>query len=46
VPNGLLVVTERFEDRLVRTPGGWRFTHRRMEIVYSNIDPASLGGQD
>lgn len=31
----LYVVAGRYHDRLVRTAGGWRIAHRRLEIVWT-----------
>lgn len=36
VANGLLIVTERFEDNLARTGTGWLFTERVMTILQTN----------
>jgi 3-phenylpropionate/cinnamic acid dioxygenase small subunit len=32
----------RYDDRLRRTPGGWRFTHRRITSVWSEGNPALI----
>ncbi|MFJ3591279.1 nuclear transport factor 2 family protein [Streptomyces sp. NPDC090231] len=32
----------RYEDRLRRTPDGWRFTHRRITNIWSDGNPAVL----
>jgi len=32
----------RYDDRLRRTPDGWRFTHRRITSVWSDGNPAVL----
>jgi 3-phenylpropionate/cinnamic acid dioxygenase small subunit len=32
----------RYEDRLRRTAGGWRFTHRRIISVWSEGNPAVI----
>ena len=36
VANGLLIVTDRFEDNLARTGTGWLFTERVMTILQTN----------
>ncbi|MFG3139980.1 nuclear transport factor 2 family protein [Streptomyces sp. NPDC048211] len=32
----------RYDDRLRRTPDGWRFTHRRITTVWSEGNPAVM----
>ena len=32
----------RYDDRLRRTPGGWRFTHRSITSVWSEGNPAVI----
>lgn len=32
----------RYDDRLRRTPDGWRFTHRRITSVWSEGNPAVI----
>jgi 3-phenylpropionate/cinnamic acid dioxygenase small subunit len=32
----------RYDDRLRRTPDGWRFTHRRITSVWSDGNPAVI----
>jgi 3-phenylpropionate/cinnamic acid dioxygenase small subunit len=32
----------RYDDRLRRTPDGWRFTHRRLTSVWSEGNPAVI----
>jgi ketosteroid isomerase-like protein len=32
----------RYDDRLRRTPGGWRFTHRKIISVWSEGNPAVI----
>ena len=34
----------RYDDRLRRTPDGWRFTHRRITSVWSEGNPAVISG--
>jgi hypothetical protein len=36
---GLVIATERFEDRLTRTDAGWLFTQRIMTILQTNAAP-------
>jgi hypothetical protein len=38
---GLVIATERFEDRLTRTDAGWLFNHRIMNILQTNAAPDS-----
>lgn len=35
-----LLAGGHYDDRLRRTPDGWRFTHRRITIVWSEGNPA------
>ncbi|MEU6379652.1 nuclear transport factor 2 family protein [Streptomyces sp. NPDC046909] len=41
VSGGLVIATERFEDRLVRTDDGWLFDQRIMTILQTNAAPDS-----
>lgn len=36
--SALLVITERFDDQLVRTDAGWLFEHRTMTILQTNAN--------
>lgn len=36
--DGLLIITERFEDRLVSTDAGWLFEHRIMTVLQTNAN--------
>lgn len=37
------VMAGRYEDQLVRTPDGWRITHRRLTIDWTEGNPAVTG---
>lgn len=37
------IVAGRYEDELVRTPAGWRITHRVLTKMWTAGDPAVLG---
>jgi len=37
------LVGARYEDRLRRTPDGWRFTHRFVTILWTEGNPAVVG---
>ncbi|MGW0704444.1 nuclear transport factor 2 family protein [Streptomyces sp. NPDC002643] len=39
--DGLVIATERFEDRLVRTDAGWLFDQRIMTVLQTNAAPGS-----
>jgi len=44
-PGGdLYLIAGRYSDRLVRTPDGWRFTHRELEFWWTDGNPAVVGG--
>lgn len=34
----------RYEDRLVRTADGWRISHRTLTVMWSDGNPAVVGG--
>jgi 3-phenylpropionate/cinnamic acid dioxygenase small subunit len=38
------IIAGRYDDRLVRTPAGWRMTERRLEIIWTDGNPAVVGG--
>jgi SnoaL-like protein len=43
LPDGdKFLVGGRYDDRLRRTPGGWRFTHRSITSVWSEGNPAVI----
>ncbi|WP_328337274.1 nuclear transport factor 2 family protein [Streptomyces violaceus] len=37
--DGLYIITERWDDRLVRTDAGWLFEHRIMNVLQTNANP-------
>ena len=36
------IVAGRYEDRFVRTPGGWRIEHRTLTVMWTAGDPGVL----
>ena len=38
----LFMVGGRYDDRFVRTPGGWRIEHRELTVLWTDGDPAVL----
>jgi ketosteroid isomerase-like protein len=38
-----LIVAGRYEDRFVRTPGGWRIAERTLAVMWTDGNPAVLG---
>ena len=38
------IIAGRYDDELVRTPGGWRISERRLDILWTAGNPAVLGG--
>jgi ketosteroid isomerase-like protein len=38
------IIAGRYLDRLVRTPDGWRIKHRRLEGIWTDGNPAVVGG--
>jgi ketosteroid isomerase-like protein len=44
LPDGdLYLVGARYEDRLLRTPDGWRFRSRHVEILWTQGNPSVVG---
>ncbi|MDY7088802.1 MAG: nuclear transport factor 2 family protein [Actinomycetota bacterium] len=44
LPNGdLCLIGARYEDRLLRTPGGWRFAYRRVTVLWMQGNPSVVG---
>jgi 3-phenylpropionate/cinnamic acid dioxygenase small subunit len=38
------IIAGRYDDRLVRTADGWRMSERRLEILWTDGNPAVVGG--
>jgi ketosteroid isomerase-like protein len=38
------IIAGRYDDRLIRTPDGWRITHRRLALIWTVGNPAVAGG--
>lgn len=38
------IVAGRYEDQLVRTPGGWRIAHRNLVIMWTDGNPSVARG--
>jgi 3-phenylpropionate/cinnamic acid dioxygenase small subunit len=38
------IIAGRYLDRLVRAPEGWRIKHRRLEGIWTDGNPAVVGG--
>jgi hypothetical protein len=39
----LFMVGGRYDDRVVRTPAGWRIEHRVLTVLWTDGDPSVLG---
>lgn len=40
------IVAGRYEDRLVRTPEGWRIAHRILHVMWTDGNPQVARGRD
>ncbi len=38
------IIAGRYDDRLVRTPDGWRIRERRLALIWTSGNPAVAGG--
>jgi ketosteroid isomerase-like protein len=37
------IIAGRYDDQLVRTPDGWRIRERRLEVIWTDGNPAVVG---
>ena len=38
------IIAGRYDDRLIRTPDGWRIRERRLALIWTSGNPAVAGG--